>query len=183
MGVFSSTVFSSFCISTSILQKSICSEFSSEYLYNHALQKAKSGDFSGSQNILSHISLINFPEKSSYYELLGDVIFASSGSVDDVMTNYKKSFDLKKEPRVEKKISLLENHISGEKNIPSSLSGSEITSSFSGSAGALESSHEKIESDEQNRSKFLSFPSMTDTKTAIQDTIDFVDSGKERVDW
>lgn len=106
-----------------MFQENICREFSSEYLYNQALEKAKTSDFLASREILSHISPESFSKKSAYYELFGDMLYISSGSMDNILTNYKKSFDLKKDERVEKKIALLENNLSGEKNMPSSFSG------------------------------------------------------------
>lgn len=123
VGVFYTVIFSGFCLSFGMFQENICREFSSEYLYNQALEKAKTSDFLASREILSHISPESFSKKSAYYELFGDMLYISSGSMDNILTNYKKSFDLKKDERVEKKIALLENNLSGEKNMPSSFSG------------------------------------------------------------
>ena len=69
-----------------------------------------------------------------------------------------------------------------EKKLSTQTGGVSI-SSLSGSNSLIKTEREKIENDEANRSKFLSFPNTTDSKSILQDTIDFIDTGKERVDW
>lgn len=87
------------------------------------------------------------------------------------------------EKRVDDKINLLRNPLQKEEKKSWTGSRDSIASSFSGSHSVIKNEREKIQNDEENRSKFLSFPNMTDSKSILQDTIDFIDTGKERVDW
>lgn len=87
------------------------------------------------------------------------------------------------EKRVDDKINLLKNPLQKEEKKSWTGSGDSIASSFSGSHSVIKNEREKIKNDEENRSKFLSFPNMTDSKSILQDTIDFIDTGKERIDW
>ena len=111
------------------------------------------------------------------------MLYKKNENTLSILENYEKSRALISKERVDQKIQLLKNISQKEEKKLSTQTGGVSISSLLGSNSLIKTEREKIENDEANRSKFLSFPNTTDSKSILQDTIDFIDTGKERVDW
>lgn len=176
-------ILSFWCLSSEKVDTQICDHFSTEFLYNQVIVSTKSENITEAQKLFSRIPSSYFNQKAEYFELAGDILYKKDDDKISILQNYEKSRVLMNEKRVDDKINLLKNPLQKEEKKSWTGSGDSIASSFSGSHSVIKNEREKIKNDEENRSKFLSFPNMTDSKSILQDTIDFIDTGKERIDW
>ena len=176
-------ILSFWCLSSEKIDTQICDRFSTESLYNQVIVSAKTRNITEAQQLFSRIPSSYFDKKAEYFELAGDLLYKKDDNKISILQNYEKSRVLMSEKRVDDKINLLRNPLQKEEKKSWTGSRDSIASSFSGSHSVIKNEREKIQNDEENRSKFLSFPNMTDSKSILQDTIDFIDTGKERVDW
>lgn len=182
-GVFSWEILSLWCLHSDKSETPICERFSSIYLYNGVLLSVKSGDNINAQKLFRRISSEDFSKNPEYFELSGDLSYISGDHTGWTIQNYEKSITLWEKERVQKKLDTLKSLPLFPLKMPPSETPTLSASGFSGSDSLIKTEREKIHDDEQNRSKFLSFPNMSDPKAVLQDTIDFVDTGKERIDW
>lgn len=159
---------------------------SPEWIYNNALSLAKEWKYDESSAILE--KLIHLSQREPIYELYGDTLYLSSGSLDDVRKLYSLALEIEKNPRIEQKIALLwaPTQGTGVNSSPLKPNNTLIQSgSLSSDQTILSATLDSLEQSEWEKRKYL-YPingSPRPESDQLSDIRSFVDEGVERVDW
>ncbi len=117
-------------------------------------------------------------------ELKWDFLYTQSGSREEIISLYEKAFAWTNVVRLKEKISSLS--WSSEKEIthtPSGSSSKEKIEYSSGEISNMELTRARIREDSRNRGEYLNILPQKDNSTILRDTIDFLNTDKERIDW
>ena len=118
-------------------------------------------------------------------ELLWDISHTHSGALWEVKDLYRRAYAYHPLPRIEKKLSLLSGDppsVSPPLEIPTHTS-SGTTDFASGELVSLSEARDRIFRDSGHRGQYLGPLQGYQKKNILRDTIDFLDTGKEMVDW
>ncbi len=125
-------------------------------------------------------------KESETYELLGDVALTQLSNTGQAILYYRESQKVRESERVKQKLSLLEDQ--PKKDIIGAWSREEnltwaMLSSGTIDTGSLmiDEARKRLETDSKNRGEYVS--SSPDDSLILRDTIDFLDTNTERVDW
>ncbi len=159
----------------SIFQK-LSSRYSAEIAYNELRNSY------GSWNLESLESSHILGKESDRTEIIGDTLYARSGSKEEIISYYEQSLAIAENIRVRMKLAQIlmpswsPQSVSWE-SIPEKGIGSK---SQSGSSPEIESANQRTQESSENREKYLQKPYET---YIIQDSRDFLELGIERKDW
>lgn len=164
-------------------------QYEREIIYNKALTFSQSGRVTEWRKLLD--TIINNPlsgKEADTYELYGDILATSSGKTDDTIAYYNLALEYENRNRITEKIQLLNTKQERKKEETTKTMQEEKQSQkekeFSQEENnLLERKKEEIMKSESNRVKYLSPTTPQIQKNVIRETIDFLDTGKEIVDW
>ncbi len=154
-----------------------------EALYNSILIQKENTPLS-LLTILESDPLIG--KESDIGELHADLLSTQSGSMDEIMSLYTQSITPESRTRIMTKLSYLSWALDLPKDRVPVSSGSTEERRVEYSSWELqdrESAEARIQEAAKNRVQYLNILPPKDQSSILRDTIDFLDTDKERVDW
>lgn len=122
-------------------------------------------------------------DEAERLELIGDTLYVRSGSLDEIVSWYRKSLAHTERARVIEKLDKLDKPDAWGDALHPDISASWADTRDevgSGVARMLDEAKERLSEDEKNRGNYLD---RTPKDALIRDTIDFLDLSIERPDW
>lgn len=154
-------------------------------LYNESIILAQAGQYSDAHALLEGLDV---PwHQSEVYELYGDVLYLSSGTLDDIKKLYTLAYDTVPSDRLRQKISLLENPPPFPESSDTASWDTNIESPRTdfGSGTDISQTLDTLEKNAHEKSKYLYPPNWLPRpeNEQLSDIRRFLDEGVERVDW
>ena len=118
-------------------------------------------------------------------ELFWDISHTHSGALWEAKDLYRRAYVYQPLPRIEKKLSLLSGDPPSVSPPPEiqTRAGSGTTDFASGELVSLSEARDRISRDSSHRGQYLGPLQEDQKKNILRDTIDFLDAGKEMIDW
>ncbi len=155
--------------------------------YNEAIRLADQKQYSEAKTKLTPLlSGISNPKKAEIAELYGDLLYTTSGSIDDAVRMYEKSIETTPNPRVSMKI----NYLKSKKTEPTNTGSQDKQSSTGTTATGSDEINKKkqeLQKTSASRSDYLGNPSLSAQETRSE-LLRLIESAKTTVspstqDW